>query len=143
MELYTGMEMEKPLGGVKEIQVEENTEEIIQRMATVRNEVIKRFQAEFEEKVGNRMDSIIEFYKKIPPVFQGENDLDVAEYWMDEINEILVVIELTDDATRILLATSQLRGLAESWWTGVKEAQGLTGMRWETFVDLFKYKFYP
>ena len=29
------------------------------------------------------------------------------------------------------------------WCVGVKEAQGLTGMRWETFVDLIKDKFYP
>ena len=36
------MEMEKSLGGTKEIRVEENNEEIIQRMTTVRNEVIKR-----------------------------------------------------------------------------------------------------
>ena len=59
------------------------------------------------------MAAITEFYKKRPPIFQGENDLEVAECWMEEINEILVAVEMDDDATKILLATSQLRGLAD------------------------------
>ena len=53
IKMKAGMKKEEPLGGSRKIRVEENTKEIIQRMATVRNEVIKRFQAEFEENVGN------------------------------------------------------------------------------------------
>ena len=123
----TGMEMEKPLGLTREIRVEANNEEIIQRMTMVRNEVIKRFNAEFEEKIRNRMVSITEFYQKKPPVFQGRNDLEVAKYWITEINKMLLVVEVTDNTSKILLATNQLRGLVELWWTGVNEAQGLMG----------------
>ena len=56
---------------------------------------------------------------------------------------MLLALGITNNTTKILLATNQLRDPAELWWTSVKETQDLTGMRWETFTNLFKDKFYP
>ena len=39
-----------------------------------------------------------------PPTFTGEEDPMVADHWFMQIEEVLEVMEITSDATRIRLA---------------------------------------
>ena len=39
-----------------------------------------------------------------PPTFTGEGDPMVADHWFMQIEEVLEVMEITSDATRIRLA---------------------------------------
>ena len=59
------------------------------------------------------MASITEFYQKKSLVFQGGNNLEVAKYWIEEVNKMLVAVGVTNNTTKILLATNQLRDPAE------------------------------
>ena len=56
-----------------------------------------------------------EFLRMNPPTFHGGSDHMAAESWLDQIMKALDSIQITDDATRILLATYQLRDSADLW----------------------------
>ena len=55
-----------------------------------------------------------------PPTFSGEPDPLVAEDWLKQITKVLHGMKVTDDETRVLLATFQLKVEAKVWWESVK-----------------------
>ena len=44
----------------------------------------------------------------------------VADHWLRQVERILEAVEITSDATRIRLATFQLKGESQIWWDLVK-----------------------
>ena len=52
-------------------------------------------------------------------------------------------MEITFDATRIMLATFRLEGESQIWWDWVKVSRDPEMMTWREFRDLFMDKFFP
>ena len=78
-----------------------------------------------------------------PPAFSGEPDPLVAEDWLKQITKVLNGMKVTDDETRVSLATFQLKAEVEIWWESVKTTRRQDTTRqdpvisWETFQQLF------
>ena len=51
-----------------------------------------------------------------PPTFAGGGDPMVADHWFMQIENVLEVMEITSDTTRIRLAAFQLESEARVWW---------------------------
>ena len=51
-----------------------------------------------------------------PPTFPGGRDPVVTDHWFRQIERILEAIEITSDATRIMLATFKQEGESQVWW---------------------------
>ena len=45
-----------------------------------------------------------------PPTFTGGEDPVIADHWFRQVERILEAMEITSDATRIMLATFRLEG---------------------------------
>ena len=86
---------------------------------------------------------LVEFYKLNPPTFQEVTDPEMVEGWLRQIKKILNAMGIVDDATRVCLATFQLRGPTEVWWSSEKETQDTFDITWSTFKNLFLDQFFP
>ena len=51
-----------------------------------------------------------------PPKFTGGGDPMVVDHWFMQIEKVLEAMEITSDATRIILAAFQLEVEAQVWW---------------------------
>ena len=60
-----------------------------------------------------------------------------AESWLDQTVKDLESIKVTDDETRVMLATYQLRDSADLWWRLVKDTRDISALRWTRFQSLF------
>ena len=67
----------------------------------------------------------------------------VADHWFCQIERILRAIEITSDATRIMLASFQLEGESHIWWEWVMTSRDLETMTWDDFCRLFMLKYFP
>ena len=67
----------------------------------------------------------------------------VADHWFMQIENVLEVMEITSDMTRIWLATFQLEGEARVWWRWARTSRDLKVMTWEEFPELFMGKYFP
>ena len=56
-----------------------------------------------------------EFMRMTPPLFFGGPDPMVAESWLDATIKALDAIQVFDNATRVILATYQMRDAADLW----------------------------
>ena len=83
---------------------------------------------------------ITDFVRISPPTFSGEGDPILAEKWEEQILKHLDALEITDDATRIRLATFQFRDSAETWWRSVKDTREVSKLTWKDFSALFMLK---
>ena len=50
-------------------------------------------------------------------------------------------MRLLDDATKVMLATFQLKGPAQFWWESVQNVRG-TNISWELFTQLFLEQYF-
>ena len=50
------------------------------------------------------------------PTFTGGGDPMVADHWFMQVEKVLEAMEITSNATRIILAAFQLEGEAQVWW---------------------------
>ena len=78
-----------------------------------------------------------------PPTFTGGGDPMVADHWFRQIERILRAMEITFDATRIMLASFQLEGESQIWWEWVTTSRDLETMTWDDFRRLFMGKYFP
>ena len=60
-----------------------------------------------------------------------------------QIEKVLEAMEITSDATRIILATFQLEGEAQVWWNWARTSRDLEAMTWAEFQELFMGKYFP
>ena len=67
----------------------------------------------------------------------------VADHWFMQIEKVLEAMEITSDATRIILAAFQLEGEAKVWWKWAKTSRDLEAMTWAEFQELFMGKYFP
>ena len=67
----------------------------------------------------------------------------VADHWFMQIENVLKVVEITFDTTRIRLAAFQLEGEARVWWRWVRTSRDLEVMTWAEFQELFMGKYFP
>ena len=94
---------------------------------------------------------VTDFLKIQPPVFTGEGDPMIADKWLEQVEKCLDTMNMEDDATRIRLATFQLRDSAETWWKSIKNATATTTttttttatMTWKAFTELFLGQYFP
>ena len=106
--------------------------------------IAEAFRAQNAELRGPACSGIMrEFLRMTPPTFHGGPDFMAAESWYDQTLKALEAIRVTDDATRILLATYQLRDAADLWWKSVKDTRDVTTMRWTRFQQLFLELYFP
>ena len=52
-------------------------------------------------------------------------------------------MKVTDDDTKVILATFQLKAAAEVWWESARTTWGDTRIDWETFRQLFLDDYFP
>ena len=67
----------------------------------------------------------------------------VADHLFMQIENILEVMEITSDTTRIRLAAFQLEGEAQVWWKWERTSRDLEAMIWAEFQELFMGKYFP
>ena len=78
-----------------------------------------------------------------PLTFTGGGDPMVADHWFMQIENILEVMEITSDTTRIRLAAFQLEGEGRVWWRWVRTSRDLEVMTWAEFQELLMGKYFP
>ena len=66
----------------------------------------------------------------------------VVDHWFHQVEKIMRAMEVTSNATRIGLATFQLKGKSQVWWDWVKASRIWEAMIWEEFRELFMSKFF-
>ncbi|XP_057951059.1 uncharacterized protein LOC131145895 [Malania oleifera] len=75
-----------------------------------------------------------------PPAFIGGPDLVAVENWAQEIEEIMVVLDCTDEQ-KVCYAAFKMTGDVKCWWLSVKllEEQKLVNisLTWQRFKELF------
>ena len=76
------------------------------------------------------------------PTFRGGGDPMVADHWFMQIKNVLEVMEITFDTTRIRLAAFQLEGEARVWWRWARASRDLEVMIWAKFQELFMGKYF-
>ena len=67
----------------------------------------------------------------------------VANYWFQQIENILEAMEITSDVIKIRLSAFQLEGESQVWWDWVKTSIDLEAMTWAEFHELFMSKYFP
>ncbi|XP_041027012.1 uncharacterized protein LOC121267232 [Juglans microcarpa x Juglans regia] len=86
-----------------------------------------------------------QFNSTHPPTFDGRGDSNVAEAWIQNIEEIFSVLECTDHQ-KIRFATFKLIGEAKRWWNSeraIREADGTGVVSWPHFKQNFFDRFFP
>ena len=66
----------------------------------------------------------------------------VADHWFMQIENVLEVMEITSDKTKIRLAAFQVEGEAQVWWRWAKTSRDLEVMTWAEFQELFMGKYF-
>ena len=67
----------------------------------------------------------------------------VADHWFMQIEKVLEAMEITSDATRIMLVAFQLEGEAHVGWRWARTSRDLEAMTWAEFQELFMGKYFP
>ena len=77
-----------------------------------------------------------------PSTFTEGWDPMVADHWFWQIEKILEAIEITSDATKIILTAFQLEGESQVWWDWVKTSRKIEAITWAEFHELFMGKYF-
>ncbi|XP_040992544.1 uncharacterized protein LOC121239363 [Juglans microcarpa x Juglans regia] len=89
--------------------------------------------------------TIDQFNRMHPPTFDGRGDPTLAEDWIQDIEEILRVINCTDEQ-EVLYSAFKLTGEAKRWWISertIREAEGTEIVSWLHFKQIFLKHFFP
>ena len=119
-------------------------------------EVMAQFMTAFMNHVGNmqpqnqpnprheldRTALFARFRKVNPPTFNGDVSPEKAEHWIRHIKRLLETMDIQQDQDRIALATIQMEGGAEHWWSMVRDSRPVAELTWEQFEDLFLKKYF-
>ncbi|XP_028067741.1 uncharacterized protein LOC114270443 [Camellia sinensis] len=84
-----------------------------------------------------------EFRKQRPPKFTGVPHPRVAENWLQQIENMLDTMGITEDVDRIALAIFELDDEADHWWVLIKNTRDVANMSWNQFKELFLNKYFP
>ena len=90
-------------------------------------------------------DVALERFQKFgPPKFNGEANEEVAERWMDTMENIYAVLRYTEER-KVRFGVFQLEGPARAWWRIVQRKWEQEGKpsTWNAFLEEFKNKFIP
>ena len=99
---------------------EPNAIQLMQQMAATFAEACRGRPTEPTCSVAMR-----EFMRMTPPLFYGNPDPLIAESWLDATIKALDAIQVSDDATRVVLATYQMRDAADLWWKSVRNTKNV------------------
>ncbi|XP_040991870.1 uncharacterized protein LOC121238868 [Juglans microcarpa x Juglans regia] len=89
--------------------------------------------------------TIEQFNRINPPTFDGRGDATLAEDWIQDIEEILRVINCTDEQ-KVLYSAFKLTGETKRWWIferTIREAEETEIVRWVHFEQIFLERFFP
>ncbi|XP_040996140.1 uncharacterized protein LOC121242327 [Juglans microcarpa x Juglans regia] len=89
--------------------------------------------------------TIEHFNRMHPPTFDGRGDATLAEDWIQDIEEIIRVINCTDEQ-KVLYSAFKLTREAKRWWSSertIREAEGTEIVRWVHFKQVFLEHFFP
>ena len=78
-----------------------------------------------------------------PPTFTGGGDPMVADHWFMQVEKVLEAMEITSDATKIILVAFQQEGEAQVWWKWARTSRDLEAMTLAEFQELFMGKYFP
>ncbi|KAF3777431.1 hypothetical protein EJ110_NYTH45830 [Nymphaea thermarum] len=78
------------------------------------------------------------FMSMQPPVFTGDGSPDKAEEWIEEVERIFEVLEVSGD-NKVNFGSYMLKGDAKRWWKSTREIQfaGQQMISWRQFRDSF------
>ena len=60
--------------------------------------------------------NLLRFRSHHPPTFTRGGDPMVADHWFRQIENVLEAMDITSDASKIMLAAFQLEGESQVWW---------------------------
>ena len=89
-------------------------------------------------------DVALERFQKFgPPRFNGEGGEEIAEKWIEGMEDIYKVLKYQDER-KISFGEFQLEGLAKAWWRVVEERWEQEGKQrtWNAFLEEFKKRFF-
>ena len=108
----------------------------------VQTNVVATTIAQASANVGQGgLSNLQKFKAHHPPTFKGGGELMEADHWFRQVGKISEAVDITSDATRIRLATFQLKGESQVWWDWVKALRNLETITWEEFRELFMGKY--
>ncbi|KAE8821123.1 putative gag-protein [Hordeum vulgare] len=70
-----------------------------------------------------------------PPIFANTTEPLDADDWIHTIEDILVLVNCTDDHEKVMYDSHCLRGTARAWWDGFKIMKGEMVITWTAFKD--------
>ena len=116
-------------------------------MATALAQIAEYFkrQENRSEALETANDVALERFQKFkPPKFNGEANEEMAERWMEAIEDIYTVLKYTEER-KVDFGVFQLKGPAKAWWRIIdkKWEQEGTPRTWNSFLAEFKNKFIP
>ena len=84
------------------------------------------------------------FQKFRPPKFNGEMGEEMAEKWIEAIEDIYDAMAYSDER-KIRFGKFQLEGSAKAWWRFVEQKWEIEGKprTWKAFLEEFRMKFIP
>ncbi|XP_059658703.1 uncharacterized protein LOC132305035 [Cornus florida] len=95
-----------------------------------------------ETAVQKCLKLITGFSKLMPMMFEGGADPMVADDYMDQVENHLTSMDVTDDHLKIILATYKFSKDAKLWWKLVINQHKVEDMIWEMFKELFYEKYF-
>ena len=107
-------------------------------------EYFKRQEARAETLEISEDVALERFQKFGPPRFNGEGGEEIAEKWIEGMEDIYKVLRYQDER-KISFGEFQLEGLAKAWWRVVEERWEQEGKQrtWNAFLEEFRKKFIP
>ncbi|XP_041009375.1 uncharacterized protein LOC121253431 [Juglans microcarpa x Juglans regia] len=99
---------------------------------------------DLNESNNERGCTIKQFNRTHPPTFDGRGDSNVAEDWIQDIEEIFNILECTDQQ-KVRFAAFKLIGEVERLWNSekaIREAGGTGEVSWPHFKHFFD-RFFP
>src|SRR5262249_43941028 len=90
---------------------------------------------------GTSMDR---FRRLSPPAFRGENNPEIAEYWIGEVEKIFRSIRCPEE-DKVSVAAFTLQDRANVWWNSALRTtfRGRMVITWEEFLMAFREKYFP
>ncbi|XP_039165793.1 uncharacterized protein LOC108958248 [Eucalyptus grandis] len=95
--------------------------------------------------VGNRpIHQLVEQFLKLnPPQFIGIGDPEAATSWIKKLEKAFALL-MCNETEKVLLATYQLDGVADTWWKTTRETIFPEGVvpEWNAFREAFNVKYF-
>ena len=81
------------------------------------------------------------------PIYNGDLDAEKLDNWIKQLEVYCRVQGITDDPSRIQLATLRMSGMALTWWESKIQQDlrknGKIISVWNEFIEVLRKQFYP